>query len=141
MTKGHELRLRLLRFVLLCCGVTWGVAFAGVFVSWDVAERLLRGFGADPITYDPMLDYWLRMASGAFGLLGVGYFLLAWNPRRYVVFLPWAGWLMLAEGAVLATHGFRLGLAPFPFYGDISACLLGGAAILALSSAARADAG
>ena len=108
----------------------------GVFASWEVAERALEGFGAKPIAYDPMLDYWLRMAAGAFGLVGVGYFLLALNPRKHSILLPWAGWLMVAEGTVLAWHGFRLDLPPFPFYADVAACLLGGFAILALRKAA-----
>lgn len=40
------------------------------------------------------------------------------------------GWLMLLEGAVLLVHGARLGLPPFPFVADVSACILGGLGIL-----------
>ena len=137
MTRSKELRFRLLRVSLLFCGLTWSASLFGVFVSWDAAVWALEGFGAKPIAYDPMLDYWLRMAAGAFGLVGIGYLLLALNPRRIVTILPWAGWLMVVEGIVLAWHGFRLGLPPFPFYADISACFVGGGAILALRSAAE----
>lgn len=81
--------------------------------------------GAQSIPHDPMLDYWLRMASGAL------------NPRKFAVMLPWFGSIMLVEGAILLVHGLRLGLGPFPFYGDVAACFLGGAGIFALRKAAQ----
>lgn len=37
------------------------------------------------------------------------------------------------EGLILLLHGLRLGLPPFPFYGDVSACLVLGIAITLLS--------
>ncbi len=139
MKRSEEPRLRLLRLILLFCGLTWGVSLVGVFAGWPAAARALESLGAKPIAYDPMLDYWLRMAAGAFGFVGIGYLLLALNPRKHASILTWAGWLMVAEGAVLAWHGVRLGLPPFPFYADLVACFLGGGAILALRRAARPD--
>ena len=129
------MRLRLLRLFLAVSGFVWAVSIVGVFVPWSSAENMLLGMGAQPIAYDPMLDYWLRMASGAFFLVGIVFLLLAAFPRRYVSMIPVFGWLMLAEGAILAFHGFRLGLRPFPFYGDISSCFVLGAGILVLRNA------
>ncbi|HVU07596.1 MAG TPA: hypothetical protein VHG89_03535 [Verrucomicrobiae bacterium] len=65
------MQLRLLRLFLGFTALGWGVSSVGVFVSWSEAETLLRGLGAKPITYDQMLDYWLRMASGVFTLVDV----------------------------------------------------------------------
>ena len=135
----REFRFRLLRLILLCCGLTWGVSLLGVFASWDTATRALQGLGAGLVAYDPRLDYWLRMVAGAFGLLGIGYFLLALKPSDYRAVLPWAGWLMVLEGIVLACHGVRLGLPPFPFYADIAACFAGGGGILVLRRAAKPE--
>lgn len=136
MTRSVDFRFRLLRLILLCCAATWGAAVFGVLASWDAAAQALEGLGAETLTYHPMLDYWLRMAAGAFSLLGVGYLLLALRPRKHAAILPWAGWLMVAEGLVLAVHGFRLGLPPYPFYADTAACFLGGGGILALRASA-----
>jgi hypothetical protein len=124
------MRLRFLRLFLVLSGLTWFAAFGGVFLGWPAAAELMRGLGAEPPPHDPMLDYWLRMASGAFGLIGVGFLVLAWRPRRFANVLPWAGGFMLAEGLILLVHGSRLGLPPFPFYGDVSACLVGGGGVL-----------
>jgi hypothetical protein len=122
--------LRTLRLFLGFSALVWGISVVGVFVSWTEADQLLEGLGAKRIPYDPMLDYWLRMAAGAFALVGVWYLMLAIWPRKFRAAIPWFGWLMVAEGLILLVHGVRLSLPPFPFYGDVSACCLGGGGIL-----------
>lgn len=131
------LQFRLLRIALLFSAFVWGVSAVGVFLKWETAATTLQGLGAQPINYDPMLDYWLRMAAGAFALVGTGYLLLAMFPRKYAVMLPWFGWIMIMEGAILLTHGLRLGLAPMPFLGDVSASFAGGLGILMLRNSVR----
>ncbi len=136
MSSSNPARLRLLQGFLCLGAVVWGVSVFGVFASWDAVEIALCGLGAEPIAYDRMLDYWLRMASGAFTLIGVGYLLLAINPRKHLAILPWSGWLMIVEGMILAIHGLRLHLPPFPFYGDVAACFVGGVGILVFRNSA-----
>jgi len=69
------------------------------------------------------------MAAGPFTLVGGWYLVLAIWPTKYWPVIPWFGALMLIEGVVLLVHGVRLGLAPFPFYADTTACFLGGSGI------------
>src|SRR5262245_30609503 len=127
------MQLRLLRIFLGFAAIGWGVSFYGVFASWPSAARALQGLGAQPITYDPMLDYWLRMASGAFGLVGCLYLVMMIWPEKYHAAIPWFGALMLVEGGILLVHGLRLSLPPFPFYGDVAASFVGGGGILYLA--------
>jgi len=134
----QSLRLRLLRVVLIFCAFVWGISAVGVFAKWETAVTALQGLGAKEIPNDPMLDYWLRMAAGAFALVGTGYLLLAIHPAKYAVMLPWFGWIMILEGFILLFHGLRLGLGPFPFAGDVSASLVGGIGILVLGKSATA---
>jgi hypothetical protein len=133
---SHQTRFRLLRLALLFSAFVWGISAFGVFLKWETAAGALQGMGAKPIAYDPMLDYWLRMASGAFALVGTGYLLLAIYPRKFAAILAWFGWIMVVEGMILLVHGLRLGLAPFPFVGDVSASLVGGCGILTLRKSA-----
>lgn len=84
-----------------------------------------------------MLDYRLRMAAGAFTLVGGPFFLLMPQPAKHRAVIPWFGLLMLVEGLVLPTQGVRLGLPPLPLYADTAACFTGGRGIL--RSAARAE--
>jgi hypothetical protein len=131
-------QLRLLRLLLLFSGFAWGISVVGVFVSWPEANQLLQDLGAKSIAYDPMLDYWLRMASGAFALVGVLFIWFAFQPRKYAVVLPLFGLLMIGEGMVLMLHGWRLHLPPFPYLADFTACWFAGAGILWLKNSARA---
>jgi hypothetical protein len=131
------MQLRLLRLFLGFSALSWGASAVGVFVSWQQAEKFLEGLGAKPIAYDPMLDYWLRMAAGAFALIGVWYLLLTLQPQKFSAAIPWFGRLMLVEGLILLVHGLRLSLPPFPFYGDVSACLIAGSGILFCSRSLR----
>ncbi len=133
------MQLRLLRLFLCFSAFAWGISVVGVFASWSKATEWLQGLGAKPITYDPMLDYWLRIASGAFALVGCWYLVLMIWPKKFCAAIPFWGALMIAEGVILLVHGVRLSLPPFPFYGDCSACFLGGAGILLLAKAARPE--
>lgn len=128
------MNLRLLRMFLGFSAIAWGVSVFGIFLSWSSSVALLQGLGAQPIQYDRMLDYWLRMAAGAFTLIGVFYLLLMFQPDKYRVVIPWFGWLMVIEGLVLLVHGIRLSLPPFPFYADTGACFFGGVGILRFSN-------
>jgi hypothetical protein len=132
-----DMGLRILRILLGFAALAWGVSVVGVVLSWPAAAGALEGLGAKPIAYDPMLDYWLRMASGAFALIGGWYLVLMIWPKRFAPAIPWFGVLMLVEGCVLLFHEIRLSLPPFPFYGDTAACFVGGGGILYLARYAR----
>lgn len=131
--------LRLLRLFLVFAALGWGVTVVGVFASWPQVNQIAQGMGAKPIAYDPMLDYWLRMISGAFALIGVWYLALALWPRKFHAAIPWFGALMLVEGVILLVNGLRLGLGPFSFCGDVAASFLGGAGILYFSRSAKPE--
>jgi hypothetical protein len=128
------MHMKFLRLFLGFSAIAWGASAFGIFLSWPAAADALQGLGAQPIAYDRMLDYWLRMAAGAFTLVGGLYLLLLLQPRKYRTMIPWFGWLMVIEGVILLVHGIRLTLPPFPFYADTAACFVGGGGILWSSS-------
>ena len=76
-------------------------------------------------------------ARGAFTLVGVWYLVLALWPRKFAVAIPWFGWLMVVEGVLLLVSGLRLGIGPFPFWGDVAASLIGGGGIVYFAKATR----
>jgi hypothetical protein len=137
LMEGGRMNLRPLRLFLGFSAIVWGISVFGVFLSWSSSVNLLRGLGAQPLVYDRMLDYWLRMAAGAFTLVGGLYLLLMLQPNKYRAVIPWFGWLMVLEGVILLVHGLRLALPPFPFYGDVAACFFGGGGILWFSRRAN----
>ena len=76
-----------------------------------------------------MVDYWMRMAAGAFTGIGIFVFFVALWPHKFRNVIGLIGALSVLEGLILLVHGLRLGLPPFPFYGDTAFCLLIGAGI------------
>jgi hypothetical protein len=138
--KRRSFRYFLLRLFLIYAALGWGVCLLGVLVPGGMAFDLLAqisGIDASPFKSDPLFDYWLRMAAGAFSMIGAGYLGLAIWPMRFYQVLPFAGGFMVAEGLILAVHGLRLGLGPYPFYGDVAFCLAGGIGILCTMRSAK----
>jgi len=97
----------------------------------------LKGLGAGDIPHDPMLDYWLRMAAGAFTGIGVFFFWMALKPRRFQAAVPIVGILLVAEGLVLLVYGIKLKLEPLPFIVDVAFCLATGIGIWLLRNEAK----
>mgnify|MGYP001562572531 CR=1 FL=1 len=133
------MKTRLLRLLLLASAFAWAVSVVGVLLPWPMAVTALQVLGAGTIPADPMLDYWLRMAAGAFTGVGLFFLVLAIWPARFANVIGLAGGLMFLEGLVLLVHGLRLGLPPFPFYADAGFCLLVGGGIWMLRKAASGE--
>jgi hypothetical protein len=128
-----------LRVFLGAAAFGWIVCFYGVFASWSAVVKGLEFFGAHAIAYDRMLEYWLRMFSAAFGLIGVWYGMMMLRPRKFAAAIPWFGVIMLLEGIILLVHGVRLSLPPFPFYIDTTACFVVGGGIVYFAPAAKSE--
>jgi hypothetical protein len=122
--------LLLLRILLVCGAVGWEISIFGVLMPWAAVVGQLEGLGAQNISSDPMLNYWLRMTSAAFSFIGVLFLVCAVNPSKYAPVLPWLGLFMIAEGVILFTYGLLLGLGPIPFVVDSSFCIVIGGGII-----------
>ena len=127
----------ILRVMLLCAGFGWFISAFGIFLPWSEVVKQLVGLGAGQLPADPMLNYWLRMTATAFTAIGIFFFILAVNPRKYISMLLLGGIFMLCEGLVLLVYGLKLGLDPIPFYVDTAFCLSLGIAILIITSRIR----
>lgn len=119
--------LRMLRLGLLLSSVGWGISFLFTFTSWEFASDQLLLMGAESITYQPLLDYWLKMASAAFGCIGIASALAcAWPERLPGMILllgPFHGFM----GVVLSVSSRVNGLDPevHPTFGaDITFCFV-----------------
>ena len=109
---------RLLRVILGLAAVVWGISLVAVLLPWPVVKSGLVALGAQPIPDDPMLVYWMRMACGAFFMIGVLFGAVLFNFKKYEVLIPLLAYLSIAEGLLLLLSGLWLGLPPFPFLGD-----------------------
>lgn len=135
MSKSWLNKYNLLRIILLGAGLGWGLTIVGAFLPWEWATDHLERFGGSgEIPNDTMLNYWLRMASGAFGFVGAFFLLAAWKPDKYKNIIPILAYGSLIEVAILLFYGLKFNLPLFPFGPDVAIALIPGIGILLLKN-------
>jgi hypothetical protein len=121
----HGRSLLILRLGLLIGAFGWGISFYFTFTSWEASADWLYAMGAREIPYQPLMDYWLKMASTVFGCLGLLFLLAGLQPARYAPLLPLFAAFHLVVGASLVVAALRNGLTPGlhpTFIADITFC-------------------
>lgn len=119
--------LRTLQLGLLLSSIGWGISFLFTFSSWDSASDQLYVMGAGRIEYRPLLDYWLRMASAAFGCIGIASALACVRPLSFQGLILLLGPFHLLMGIVLSAASVSndLNTESHPtFVADITFCLV-----------------
>lgn len=117
----------MLQIGLLFSGLGWGISFYFTFSTWDSAADQLYLMGAGTIEYNPLLDYWLRMASAAFGCIGIASILACVRPAFFHGLILLLGPFHAFVGGVLAVSAMRnnLNSESHPtFVADITFCLI-----------------
>ncbi len=128
--KEEKKALVILRLLLVCGGFGCFISIFGVVMPWPAVAEQLEGLGAGKLPADPMLNYWLRMQSGANTFIGLFFFFLAVNPVKYRSILPMAWIFLIGEGCILLVWGLLLKLPVLPFAVDTLFCLMIGLGIL-----------
>jgi len=125
-------RMKILRLGLLVGACGWIISYFFTFVPWDMARDQLYEMGSRPIRYDPMLDYWMRMASGTFGCIGILLAVVCVSPSRFVPLIKLLGPFHLVMGTILLVSALNNHLAPprhTSFIADITFCFITGVLI------------
>ena len=118
------------RIFLLAGAIGWGISILGVLLPWSIMDIVLQNMGAaSPIT-DVQVQYWFRMATTAWSIIGFLYLIVLLKPQKYGNLIPLLAWGTLFEGIVLLIYGLYLHLPIFPFAGDVGFCLIVGGGLL-----------
>ena len=112
------------RIFLLTGAIGWGVSILGVLLPWSVMDIVLQNMGAASPVTDVHVQYWFRMATTAWSIIGFLYLIVLLKPQKYNNLIPLLAWGTLFEGIVLLIHGLYLNLPLFPFAGDVGFCLI-----------------
>ena len=118
------------RIFLLAGAIGWGISILGVLLPWSVMDIVLQNMGAAAPITDVQVQYWFRMATGAWSIIGFLYLMVLLKPQKYNNLIPLLAWGTLFEGIVLLIHGLYLNLPLFPFAGDVGFCLIVGGGLL-----------
>ena len=121
--------LNILRIGLLASTCGWGISFFFTFSSWETSADQLFYMGAHRIAYDPLLDYWLKMASSAFGCIGITSALACARPKTFESLIHLLGPFHFIVGTTLIVAAIKNHLDPAihtTFIPDITFCLVTG---------------
>jgi len=78
-----SLKYKVLRIGLVLGGCGWLISFAFTFTSWAHSHEQLVQMGMQPMAHQPLLNYWLKMASAAFGCLGIIFLITSYRPEKF----------------------------------------------------------
>ena len=125
------------RIFLLAGAIGWGISVFGVLLPWSVMDIVLQNMGASAPITNVQVQYWFRMATGAWSIIGFLYLMVLLKPQKYNNLIPLLAWGTVFEGVVLLIHGLYLNLPLFPFYGDVGFCLIVGGGLLLSNNAKK----
>ncbi len=127
MLPTERIWLNILRLGLLVSACGWGISFFFTFAPWQAVTNQLHEMGANEIAYDPLIDYWLRMASCTFGCIGIASALACFRPLNFLGLVKLLGPFHFIVGTTLAIAAYRNRLTPDlhpTFIPDITFCFL-----------------
>ncbi len=124
---------------LLTGMVGWGISILGVLLPWKLMNRILLNMGAAAPVADPQVQYWFRMATGSWSMIGFFFLAVFFKPEKYKNLIPLLAGVSIFEGIILLFHGLMLNLPLFPFAGDVAFCLIVGVGLIAGSKERAAD--
>jgi hypothetical protein len=95
--------------------------------SW---ESIAGAFGMESFADSPQVIYAARLLAATFTLVGVFFVILALDPLKYGVMVPFTGIAAVILGVFCATAGLLAKMPTWWYLGDALACLVLGVLIL-----------
>jgi hypothetical protein len=122
--------MRALKICLWIAGVGCLLSVFGMFLPMSVFESIAKFFGIELLPDSPLLVYAVRLMSATYAAVGVFFIILALDPMKYGVMVPFSGLGAVFVGAVCAIAGLLTAMPLWWFLGDSLSCLVLGVLIL-----------
>jgi hypothetical protein len=122
-----------MRGLKICLWITAIVCLAsaiGVFLPISTWHSFIDFFDLGPLSDSPLVGYTIRVMLATFAGIGVFFAILATNPARYPILVPFSGCAAVALGVVCGITGFAVKMPNLWFLGDALTALVLGALIL-----------
>ena len=121
--------MRALKTCLWIAGVGCLLSVFGMFLPLSVLESFAKAFGAQEFPDSPLVIYAARVMSATYVAVGVFFVILALDPMKYPVMVPFSGLAAVFLGLVCGITGLAVGMSPPWFLGDSLSCLVVGGLI------------
>jgi hypothetical protein len=122
--------MRGLKICLWITGIVRLPAIFGVFLPIPTLESFTRLFGIESLSGPPLATYSMRVTSAMAVGIGVFFIILALNPMKYGVIIPFSGIASVLLGVVCLITGLMVGMPAKWFLGDTLSCLILGVLIV-----------
>ena len=133
--------MRALKICLWIAGVGCLLSVFGMFLPISAWESIARFFGIESLPDSPQFMYAVRLMSGTYAAVGVFFIILALDPMKYGVMVPFSGLGAVFVGVVCAIAGLLTAMPLWWFLGDSLSCLVLGVLILVFWQQAKQTSG
>ena len=133
--------MRALKICLWIAGVGCLLSVFGMFLPMSVFESIAKFFGIELLPDSPLLVYAVRLMSATYAAVGVFFIILALDPMKYGVMVPFSGVGAVFVGVVCAIAGLSTAMPLWWFLGDSLSCLVLGVLILVFWQQAKQTSG
>ena len=121
--------MRALKVCLWIAGVLCLLSVAGLFLPLSACESIAGFFGIESLPDSPLIMYAVRTVSATFIGIGAFFIILATNPMKYGVMVPFSGLVAVFIAVVCLITGLVEGMPPVWFLGDSLSCAVLGVLI------------
>ena len=122
--------MRALKICLWIAGFACLLSVFGMFLHVSAIETITKFFGIESLPDSPQFMYAVRLMSGTYAAVGVFFIILALQPMKYGVMVPFSGLGAVFVGVVCAITGLLSEMPLLWFMGDSLSCLVLGVLIL-----------
>ena len=129
--------MRALKIVLWVTGILCLLSVVGMFLPVSAFESIAKFFGVESLPDSPVVEYAIRAMSATYAGVGIFFIILALNPAKYGVMVPFSGLCAIFIGAVCAITGIAVRMPALWYLGDSVPCLVLGVLILVFWRQAR----
>ena len=122
--------MRALKICLWIAGFACLLSVFGMFLPVSAWESITKFFGIESLPDSPQFMYAVRLMSGTYAAVGVFFIILALDPMKYGVMVPFSGLGAVFVGVVCAIAGLLSEIPLWWFLGDSLSCMVLGVLIL-----------
>ena len=133
--------MRALKICLWIAGFACLLSVFGMFLPVSAIESITRAFGIESLPDSPLLVYAVRLMSATYAAVGVFFIILALDPMKYGVMVPFSGLGAVFVGVVCAIVGLLEAMPLWWFLGDSLSCVVVGVLILVFWQQAKQTSG
>jgi hypothetical protein len=133
--------MRALKICLWIAGVGCLLSVFGMFLPMSVFESIAKFFGIESLPDSLLFMYAFRLMSATYAAVGVFFIILALQPMKYGVMVPFSGVGAVFVGVVCGIAGLLTAMPLWWFLGDSLSCLVLGVLILVFWQQAKQTSG